>query len=1660
VRDGPGNPPGRMPEFGVLGTLRVLDGARELPLPGGRERAVLAHLVASAGRTVSTDDLVRTLWLDAPPRTAAKALQNHVVRLRKVLEPERDGSPRLLVTEAGGYRLDVPDDAVDARRFELLVGLGARALSDGRAAAAAAALDEALVLWRGRPYAGLESAGFVVAETRRLEELRANAREHRLEAWLRLGRNGDALAEARALADDEPLRERSWELLVRALYGEGRQAEALEAYGQARDHLREELGLEPGPALRRLHAQVLAQDPELDRLRGPAHLPVALTPPSGRFVGRDDALEWLRDAWRRVVTDGHPRTVVVRGPVGSGVRRLVAELAAELADEGVAVVLGGPRAPVDAASSLCVLDRRESTRPGPGDGGGDSPAVGDTPVADAPVLTVVLARPSTPVPDAHATLELGPIGAAAVEALLAEYLPDPPSPDLVAEVLRVSGGRPARVHDEALTVARRRLSVRVSGAVSQVVAAERVLADVRDDLRDGVAAYRELVEQDAVREPGSCPWKGLTAYGIDDAPWYAGRERLVAELLSRLAGAGLLAVVGASGSGKSSLLAAGLRASLIAGALPGSEHWRVITLRPGSHPTRALVAALLDRPDAPLDEVAGLLDRAVLGDGEPVRTLIVVDQIEEVWTTCSDDSDRQSFLDALADLAVERQGVTVVVGCRADRLDRVAEHEVLARILPDSTVVVGPPSQAELRRVVERPAERGGLGLEDGLADALVEDTGREPGALPLLSTAMSELWERREGRRLTLAAYVATGGVSGAVARLAERAWADLDAAGQEAARALLLRLAGPGEGSDVTRRRVPLEELTALPDPRVPTVVDRLAEARLLTVDSNEVEVAHEALFREWPRLAGWLEDRTAVRAAQGRLALAASEWERGGRDPGELWRGSRLAAGLEAAAAAPKEVTSVERAFLEAARSAEAAAEAKQQAQARDTVRQNRRLRWLLAGTAVGLVAAVVAGGVALRAERTAEREARTATARQLAASADAVQGSDPELGVLLATEAIRTTRGADGTVLPEATNALRRAVAASRVQAVFPGTGGLIAWSPDGSAFVTEGPEGTGLVEVRDPVTGEVLRSWVGHDVDVNDVAFGADGTLATAGDDGAVIAWDPATGEERGRIEGPAGPVWSPSLSADGSLLAAQWANERRIVVARTAGGEEVYRSGPDESVGPARLDPSGTALARGVWDGTAVVIDVVDLATGEIRSLDGPGFTRWSATLLWSPDGRWIAAPGDGQLRIWDARSGRLSWSLPAQERFVPGLAWSADSAAVATASHDGTIRVWRVDHSTVRPLPALSALPTKEGLVGVAFSPDGRHVLAGDLNVKAVTRFDVSDTGGAEWAAVPTYEEHVSVAFLPDGDHVVVSGTERGARLVEARTGRVVRDLAAASDEGPAHQIEVSPDGDRVALSGVDSVRVVDLGSGQEAFRYTPHDEQPMELSWGAGGDLLAVADAEPGITVILDMAGDEVGRVTEEDGWRPSAVALSPDGAVLATGRDVTDDRPQLGRWSVTLWDWRSGDALHNIPTPAEGLEFSADGSVLVTTDVRGPAVVLDPTTGEALARLEGRLGGVQAATVSGDGRTVATANSDGTLSLWDVATETETAELPGHTALPSSVALSPDGSLLASAGWDGVARVWALDLDDLLRIADANVTRDLTPAECRRYLHHNAC
>jgi WD40 repeat protein len=1569
-------------------------------------------------------------------------------------------------------------------------------------------LRAGLALWRGGAYAEFADEDWARPEAQRLGELRLVAYELLADAELACGRAAEVVSELEALAGEHPLRESFQAMLMLALYRSGRQVEALRVYQAHRSVLAGELGLDPPPELAELEGRILAHDealrepePRERRLRGyrlgerlgtgrdgtvyAARLPgvdrdiaIRVVPDvlandpgfvrsfdaDARRVAalRHPAVVPLYDWWRepgaayvvmRRLRGGTLRDRVQRGPVPEAeVAELVARVGAAL---GAAAEAGLAHGRVvaesilfDEAGNAYLADLPLGT--------GDARVPGD----DVRDLAVVVAESLTGRRPTRAAIEDGPAAVAEVLTAALSRMEPPPLESFVPAV---------------------------------------------------VAALAGEVDEPVYERPN--PYKGLRAFDEPDAEDFFGRDGLVDAVLARLAGGGrrgrLVLVVGGSGSGKSSLVRAGLLPRVRRGAGGGSERWFVAAMVPGASPFKELAESLRRVAVVETGDLAGELAASEHGIDrvahrivpEGGELLLVVDQLEELFTLADDDEQR-AFLDGLTHaLGVADSRLRVVATLRADFFDRPLRFERFGTAVGDATVPIAAMSAAELEAAIVGPAERVGGRVEPALVAELVGAVLHQPAALPSLEFTLYELAERSPDRNLTLTAYRELGGVDGAIAARAEELYRSLDDPARDGVRRLFERLVVVGAESEPTRRRALRTELADAAGPSAGALVDVIevwARARLLTLDRHPesraptVEVAHEALLREWPRLRGWLEEDREEIVALAHLREAAASWAELERDPGALYRGARLDTALQLADRGTRALPPREREFLDASRTERDRERQREADQLQRTARANRRLRAQLVALAIALVGALVVGSVAVGQRNRAERAGRVATGRELAAAATANLDVDPELSVNLALAAVDQTRSAGGSALPEAEQALHDAVTASRATLHVPGVGGAVEWSSDGTRVAAAGPEGT--VDIRDARTGELLRSLDGHDARVNGVAFNHNDTLlGTTGEDGFAKVWDLATGKEVHAWESPAErDALAPSFSPDGSLFAAAWWNEGLVRVLDVATRQTVQEIRTEGLPRSTAFDPSDTRIAIAQLSAPSVVVDV--RSGDDVLTMGAPN----PSDAAWSPDGTSIAtADEDGTARIFDARTGRQRLALVGHRDGVTDVDWSPDSTHVVTASDDGTAKVWRVIGGDGRERFTLSAQDTRSGLVSAAFSPDGSHVVTGDIENRATIVWDVSITGDAELATLPAAaSDQSSATFTPDGRYLLAGNAAGTVSVWDAQTLTRVRKLGDPDQSPPienvisppaatdvfVNAIDVSPDGRLAAVVTVDPrprlwttvMRVWDLETGQEAFRTRPRGFFVDDVAWSPTGDHLAISTTRladtseevlEAVVTVVDRSGREVAVLPDAEPFvQILSLAFTPDGKRLIGSRSSTASfETFFGQ--VMIWNWEDGQLERSIDTGGEEAVLSPRGDLIVSTPrnfFAGSQVaeVWDWATGQHLRTLAGHTGSVTDAAFSPDGSRLATASRDGTVRLWDPDTGKQQLVLRGHVGEVSAVAFSPDGSRLVSVGTDGTVRVSALDLDELIEIAENGLTRSLTDEECRKYLHVERC
>ena len=1144
----------------------------------------------------------------------------------------------------------------------------------------------------------------------------------------------------------------------------------------------------------------------------------------------------------------------------------------------------------------------------------------------------------------------------------------------------------------------------------------------------------------AVPSPAECPYRGLLEFEPGDADLFFGRDEVLADVLKRIAAGRFVAIVGPSGSGKSSLARAGVIAAARRGDVAAIQSTVLIT--PGPDPPGALEAA---NPDDPTE-------------------LLVVDQLEEAFTLCDDESRRARFFDEI----LARRGKTVV-SLRADFFGHCAAYEELAAQVSAHNVLLGPMTPSEMQRAIEEPARAKGLQLEPGLVELVVRDAAGEPGSLPLLSHALMETWARREGRTLTLAGYRDAGGVRGAIARTAEERFEGASETEQGLFRRTFLRLTEPGEGTEDARRRVPLQELGAGPETAAAMdgLLDQLVQARLVTVDEGTVQFAHEALIREWPRLRAWLnEDRESLRVHR-HLTRSAHAWEAMGRDPGELYRGARLAAALDWAGEGA-ELSAEERAFLDASRT-------EQERELRDVRRRARRLRAMLVTAALALVIAIVAGVLAYVQRGHARRSATVAQAGRLAAESREAAAKHPDLALLLALEAGRLDDSIDtrGALL----GALEQG---SRVRAWLQGFDspvGAAAFNPSGTLLATTTHDGTTLWNTSTwrPI-GPPLRSsqgrWEGVD-------FSPDGrTLAIAGGKGRVELWDVSTRKELRELKDPAAKSGVPMLSVvrfspDGRVIAAGPQETNHVTLWAAATGRLIGR--------PFAVKPAGSGGAQSIYfspdskriavPGLPGTVGIWKVATG--RRVGRP-ISIGSADVeeaIFGKDGRTLIVSDDsGAVSFVDIATGRpIRRPLSVGNQIVGALDLSPDGRLLAAASYDGSVFVW--DTKTGEPYGSpfkADASPVND----VVFSPDGRTLVSGH-HESAVVWNIAGEQAIGEPLGGPA-DEITDVSFSPDGKRLA-TGTLDGRTIVyDTVTRRQTLRIGAGSI---VTAVAYRPDGKLIAVATIDGrVRFFDPRTGAAVGRSLDEGSLPIwQVAFSPDGKLLAV-DVDPngvkgfndqrrqGAVQLWDVdSRRRVGRTILPGGGSVLSIAFNTAGTLLATG---SGERVDL--WNVAT-QTRQGSPIRVTDEGFPSVAFDPDDRLVAAGGGIGPVRVWRVDDHRpAFPDLTGHTGPITGASFDPTGSFLATTSLFGGTRLWDPATGVGYGDDLAGSARPASLepsielpflapgnAFSPDGKLLAVAGVEDRAMLWHIDPTVWRQRACAIAGRNLNRDEWKRYL-----
>ncbi len=1206
------------------------------------------------------------------------------------------------------------------------------------------------------------------------------------------------------------------------------------------------------------------------------------------------------------------------------------------------------------------------------------------------------------------------------------------------------------------------------------------------------------------------PYKGLRPFEEADADDFHGRDGLVRELVAKLRSSRFVAVVGPSGSGKSSVVMAGVLPAIARGGIDGSESWPTLKMSPGSRPLESLADGLdalatdRDQPSRHLrDKGLGGAAQAILNDLDG-ELLVVIDQFEETFTVV-DENARRRFIDLIVDAVDDEDArVRVMITLRADLYDLPLRDERLGPMLRAGQVTVVSPTREELIDMITAPGEESGLEFAPGLPGRIAQDVIGRVGGLPLLQYALTEMVETRSDNLLETEDYERVGGVAGALAGRAETVYQDLPARLQDPARRLMLRLVAVDESGPVARRRARLAELetTGVTRDDLELIISPFVAQRMLLTDRDPttrgptVEVAHEALLEAWPRLRQWIREEREWLVMSQKLRSAQREWAGAGRHPDFLLRGSQLEAYLPLLDS--EALTADEIDYLARSRDRQASEQRRRR-------RRRRIITGVLAGSAmIGVVLAVVATAQGNR----AAEAATVAQSRELASAAISVLDRDPELSVLLAIQAVTLSEPTF-----ESIAALHEALYNHRLIWTVEWSGDpeffTGALSPDGTRLALSGK---GRVEMWDVATRrQTWRLDSFGDMYVRPF-FSADGAevialvgwprLSQAWEDPlpmdaepGIYRWDAETGEGITAITDLPCPIWDMGgqtgsvVNADVGMVVAGFAETPEGSCDHSTGTISLVDpgSGAVTSIAPiSDIDPYQASLST-TSDGTlASFVDgdearVVDTVTGEVTS--PLSFPVTSLTL--TPDGASaLVRDAFGNLTRWDIESGSMQtqYGMGRGER----ISINEDGSLVFHYDHDGEIEVWETESGEpVARLVGGPPPPTRYAMGAVTtsaalgerlatFGDDGVARLWSTIPIAEISSVPIG-TGFVTARSLTVSEDRASVLLYQDAKE---SGR---APIFNPTTGQLLAHI----DDVGAQTVRLSPDGQLLAAQSMSrgvlgAIEVHDLTNGtvrvmkglcswslETAFEdpapclpypSSPFQDWARDIAFSPDSSLVALSGAMTGSVTVWDIASGEIvynsGRLmppTESDpSFDGPTIAFAADGAELAVSTRDELVIIDTGEWAVA----RRGEAERMI-----NLIYTPDGTRLVGVTPNSAIQVLDPDEIEVIRSIEGHRGRIHGMDVSPDGERVASSSLDGLVLVSDVETGASVQAIPIGEEV-QNVAFVDSDRILVTPQAGSTAQVLTLDVAELTDIAYDRVTREFTNEECQVYLHLDAC
>ncbi|OUL18193.1 WD40 repeat domain-containing protein [Nostoc sp. 106C] len=1091
----------------------------------------------------------------------------------------------------------------------------------------------------------------------------------------------------------------------------------------------------------------------------------------------------------------------------------------------------------------------------------------------------------------------------------------------------------------------------------------------------------------------SCPYRGLLAFHEQDREYFFGREKYVEGLLKVVHQQPLVALIGASGSGKSSVVFAGLIPRL-----RETGNWLIESFRPQSQASYGLASALVRLLQPELDEIQQpgrakelLADiekgltlpevlASVLQRHPHQRLLLVIDQFEELYTLCQDSQEQQRFVDVLlAAIQSAPNNLTLVLTLRADFFSYVLNYAPFGEALQQhKPQLLSAMNREEMETAIEQPAKKMGVTLEEGLTERILDDVKQEPGNLPLLEFALTQLWAKQSRRQLTHQAYVQIGGVAKALANHAETVFEQLNEADKKRAERVFIQLVHPGEGTEDTRCIATREAISG----NNWDLVTQLASKRLVVTGRDEekqaetVEVVHEALIREWTQLRGWMNDHRKFRTWQERLKGRMREWDAAGKEDKQalLLRGSPLAEAEDWLSKRKEELGDTETNFIQESVALREQEKEEEKRRREEKIRQQRRINIVLTSFSVAAMTLAGLAGIGWRSAAINEINSNAKNSSALLS----LDGQEALKTSLKAVVQMQHTPWVDVNTRTQVELALMHIVhnvAAPNTLGGHANSVYGVSFSPNGKMLATASADNT--LKLWNISTGKEIKTLIGHTNSVNGVSFSPDGKmLASASDDNTLKLWNTSTGKEIKTLIGHTNSVKGVNFSPNGKMLASA-SSDNMVKLWDISTGKEIKTLiGHTNRVNGVSFSPDGKMLASASVDRT---VKLWNTSTGkEIKTLSG--HTNWVYSVSFSPDGKMLASASvDRTVKLWNTSTGKEIKTLIGLTDLVLSVSFSPDGKMLATASGDNKVKLW--DTNTYKEIKTL--IGHTNWVYGVSFSPNSKMLatVSGDNTAKL---WDTST-----YKEIKTLNSHTNwvygVSFNPDGKMLASASGDNTVKLWDTSTSKEIKTLIGHTNS--VKSISFSPDGKMLASASDDNtVKLWDTITYNEIKTLTGHTNSVNSLSFSPDGKMLATASVDHTVKLWDTSTYNEIKTLTGHTN-SVNSLSFSPDGKMLATAGDDN---------TIKLWDTSTYNEIKSLighTNSVNGVSFSPDGKMLASVSV------------------------------------------DKMVKLWNINTYKEIKTLSGHAYWVYGVSFSPDGKILATASADKTVRLWRRDFDYLL-------------------------